>query len=163
MTRSSGPMLHYGARPVDFQTPAAAACWPCPVFQIRNGHSAMGQVSGALKSAGFLRCTDEFGHPMRAHWRGKTSHKGSTRECQSTRFLIAGAGLGGLAAASSLMKAGHDVEIYEQAPHSSEVGAGIQVSANAMHVLRGLGLEQVIRAVGVSPALTCLGCTIRAR
>ena len=67
------------------------------------------------------------------------------------KILIAGAGLGGLAAASSLMKAGHDVEIYEQAPQLSEVGAGIQVSANAMHVLRGLGLEQAIRAVGVSP------------
>lgn len=67
------------------------------------------------------------------------------------KILIAGAGLGGLAAASSLMKAGHDVEIYEQAPALSEVGAGIQVSANAMHVLRGLGLEQAIRAVGVSP------------
>ena len=67
------------------------------------------------------------------------------------KILIAGAGLGGLAAASSLMKAGHDVEIYEQAPQLSEVGAGIQVSANAMHVLRGLGLEQPIRDVGVSP------------
>jgi salicylate hydroxylase len=31
------------------------------------------------------------------------------------------------------------------------VGAGIQVSANAMHVLRGLGLEAEIRAAGVSP------------
>ena len=67
------------------------------------------------------------------------------------KILIAGAGLGGLAAASSLMKAGHNVEIYEQAPALSEVGAGIQVSANAMHVLRGFGLEAEIRAVGVSP------------
>ncbi|MFZ0127419.1 MAG: hypothetical protein WAL48_24895 [Xanthobacteraceae bacterium] len=39
------------------------------------------------------------------------------------------------------MKAGHDVEVYEQAPQLSEVGAGIQISANAMHVLRDLGLE----------------------
>ncbi len=67
------------------------------------------------------------------------------------KILIAGAGLGGLAAASSLMKAGHDVEIYEQAPALSEVGAGIQVSANAMHVLRGLGLEEEIRAVRRQP------------
>jgi salicylate hydroxylase len=67
------------------------------------------------------------------------------------RILIAGAGLGGLSAASCLMKAGHKVEIYEQAPMLSEVGAGIQISANAMHVLRDLGLESTIRSVGVHP------------
>jgi salicylate hydroxylase len=67
------------------------------------------------------------------------------------RILIAGAGIGGLAAASCLMKAGHQVEIHEQAPELAEVGAGIQVSANAMHVLRHLGLEQAITAVGVRP------------
>jgi salicylate hydroxylase len=67
------------------------------------------------------------------------------------RILIAGAGIGGLTAASCLMKAGHYVEIHEQAPQLAEVGAGIQVSANAMHVLRDLGLEQPIRAIGVRP------------
>jgi salicylate hydroxylase len=68
------------------------------------------------------------------------------------RILIAGAGLGGLTAASCLMKAGHKVELYEQAPQLGEIGAGIQISANAMHVLRDLGLESAIRAVGVHPA-----------
>jgi salicylate hydroxylase len=67
------------------------------------------------------------------------------------KVLIAGAGLGGLAAASCLMKAGHDVEVYEQAPQLAEVGAGIQVSANAMHVLRHLGLEKAVTSVGVAP------------
>jgi salicylate hydroxylase len=67
------------------------------------------------------------------------------------KILIAGAGLGGLAAASSLMKAGHDVEVFEQAPALGEVGAGIQVSANAMHVLRHLGLGPQIEQVGVKP------------
>jgi salicylate hydroxylase len=67
------------------------------------------------------------------------------------KILIAGAGLGGLAAASCLLKAGHDVEIYEQAPQLAEVGAGIQISANAMHVLRDLGLEEAITKVGVRP------------
>jgi salicylate hydroxylase len=68
------------------------------------------------------------------------------------KILIAGAGLGGLTAASCLMKAGHRVEIYEQAPKLGEIGAGIQISANAMHVLRDLGLESAIRAAGVQPA-----------
>lgn len=67
------------------------------------------------------------------------------------KILIAGAGIGGLAAASSLMKAGHKVEIYEQAPVLAEIGAGIQISANAMHVLRDLGMEQATRRVGVHP------------
>jgi salicylate hydroxylase len=68
------------------------------------------------------------------------------------KILIAGAGLGGLTAASCLMKAGHKVEIYEQAARLGEIGAGIQISANAMHVLRGLGLETAIRRAGVQPA-----------
>src|SRR4029078_4050168 len=70
---------------------------------------------------------------------------------KTDRILIAGAGIGGLSAAACLMKAGHQVEIHEQAPERAEVGAGIQVSANAMHVLRNLGLEQAITAVGVRP------------
>src|SRR5690606_2859103 len=75
---------------------------------------------------------------------------------RSSRFmvqkvLIAGAGIGGLTAASCLMKAGHDVEIYEQAPALGEVGAGIQISANAMHVLIDLGLGETIGKVAVRP------------
>lgn len=67
------------------------------------------------------------------------------------RILIAGAGLGGLTAASCLMKAGHQVEIYEQAPQLGEIGAGIQVSANAFHVMRFLGIEDRLLARGVKP------------
>ena len=67
------------------------------------------------------------------------------------RILVAGAGIGGLTAASCLSKAGHHVEIYEQAPQLAEIGAGIQISANAMHVLRSLGMEEAIVGVGVSP------------
>jgi salicylate hydroxylase len=67
------------------------------------------------------------------------------------KILIAGAGLGGLAAASFLMQDGHEVEVYEQTPRLEEIGAGIQISANAMHALRHLGLEAAIRKVGVHP------------
>ena len=80
------------------------------------------------------------------------------------RILIAGAGIGGLSAASCLMKAGHDVEIHEQAPQLGEVGAGIQISANAMHVLRHLGLEEAItRGRRAARAPMCSGCTTPAR
>ena len=67
------------------------------------------------------------------------------------KILIVGAGLGGLAAASCLLKAGFDVEVYEQAPMLAEVGAGIQMSANPMHVLRHLGLENDVLRLGVQP------------
>jgi salicylate hydroxylase len=70
---------------------------------------------------------------------------------QKYRVLIAGAGIGGLTAASCLMKAGHTVDVYEQAPQLGEVGAGVQVSANAMHVMRHLGLQDSLLAVGVKP------------
>ena len=67
------------------------------------------------------------------------------------KIIIVGAGLGGLAAASCLLKSGFDVQVYEQAPALSEVGAGIQISANAMHVLRHIGLDEAISRVGVRP------------
>ena len=70
---------------------------------------------------------------------------------QPKKILIVGAGLGGLAAASCLMKAGYDVDIYEQAPALAEVGAGIQISANAMHVLRHIGIGEAISDLGVRP------------
>jgi salicylate hydroxylase len=67
------------------------------------------------------------------------------------KIAIAGAGIGGLAAACCLLKAGHDVELFEQAPELAEIGAGIQLSANAMHVLNDLGLGQAIADCSVRP------------
>jgi 2-polyprenyl-6-methoxyphenol hydroxylase-like FAD-dependent oxidoreductase len=69
----------------------------------------------------------------------------------SKKILIAGAGIGGLTAAACLLRAGHDVQILEQAPELIEVGAGIQISANAMHVLNDLGLGEAISAASVRP------------
>ena len=68
------------------------------------------------------------------------------------RILIVGAGLGGLAAAGCLLRAGYDVEVYEQAPALGEIGAGIQVSANAMHVLDHLGIGAEVSRLSVRPA-----------
>ena len=67
------------------------------------------------------------------------------------RILIAGAGLGGLAAAACLLQEGFDVDVYEQAPELGEVGAGIQLSANAMHVLNHIGIGETITAMSVRP------------
>src|SRR5476651_2897045 len=61
-------------------------------------------------------------------------------------IAIIGAGMGGLAAAAALRKTGVDVTVYEQARQFTRLGAGIQIGCNAMHVLRGLGLEHRLRA-----------------
>src|SRR5262245_43562060 len=61
-------------------------------------------------------------------------------------IAIIGAGMGGLAAAAALRKAGIDVTVYEQAKQFTRIGPGSQIGRNAMHVLRGLGLEERLRA-----------------
>jgi 6-hydroxynicotinate 3-monooxygenase len=61
-------------------------------------------------------------------------------------IAIIGAGMGGLAAAAALRKVGHQVTVYEQVRQFTRLGAGIQIGCNAMHVLRGLGLEGRLRA-----------------
>ncbi|HKS19134.1 MAG TPA: FAD-dependent monooxygenase [Bradyrhizobium sp.] len=67
------------------------------------------------------------------------------------KIAIVGAGIGGLTAACCLLKAGYDVELFEQAAELSEIGAGIQLSANAMHVLNDLGLGDAIAEFSVRP------------
>jgi salicylate hydroxylase len=58
------------------------------------------------------------------------------------RVAVIGAGLGGLTAAIALRHFGCEVTVLEQAPQLGEVGAGVQLSPNAVKVLRALGLEQ---------------------
>jgi salicylate hydroxylase len=65
--------------------------------------------------------------------------------------LIAGAGLGGLTAAACLLKRGFRVQVFEQSPELGEVGAGIQLSANAVKVLDSLGLRRQLEAAAVRP------------
>ena len=67
------------------------------------------------------------------------------------KVLVAGAGIGGLSAACCLLKAGYPVEIFEQAASLGEIGAGIQLSANAMHVLNHIGAGAEIMAKSVRP------------
>jgi salicylate hydroxylase len=66
-------------------------------------------------------------------------------------IAVVGAGLGGLAAAATLLQRGHRVRVFEQASTLGEVGAGIQMSANAMKVLDHLGLRSRLEATAVRP------------
>jgi salicylate hydroxylase len=65
---------------------------------------------------------------------------------------IIGGGIGGLAAAASLLQAGFDVHVYEPAKALGEVGAGINIGPNASRLLHRLGLAERLGACGVKPA-----------
>ena len=67
------------------------------------------------------------------------------------KALIAGGGIGGMATAIALLQQGIDCEVYEQAGEMREIGAGIQISANAMHVMRHIGVGEQIDQIGVRP------------
>lgn len=66
-------------------------------------------------------------------------------------ILIIGAGLGGLTAAAVLLQRGHRVRVFERAHTLGEIGAGIQLSANATHVLSAIGLDAAVRDIAVTP------------
>lgn len=69
----------------------------------------------------------------------------------STKILIAGGGIGGMAAALSLLRRGYQVEVYEQAPELGEVGAGVQISPNGARALDALGVFDTLRAASCAP------------
>ena len=67
------------------------------------------------------------------------------------KVLIVGGGIGGITAALCLAQQGHKVEVFEQAPDFTEVGAGIQLSPNCTRVLIHLGLQDALRACAFVP------------
>ncbi|WJR79898.1 FAD-dependent monooxygenase [Bradyrhizobium sp. NP1] len=68
----------------------------------------------------------------------------------SHRILIAGAGIGGLVTALSLLHRGIDCDVYEQAPELREVGAGLWISANGARVLFDLGLKDELERAAIA-------------
>ncbi|MDX3906820.1 MAG: FAD-dependent monooxygenase [Pigmentiphaga sp.] len=66
-------------------------------------------------------------------------------------IAIIGAGIGGLAAAVALRAQGMNVHIYEQARQFARIGAGIQMTPNAMRVLSGLGLQSRLEEIAFAP------------
>jgi salicylate hydroxylase len=69
----------------------------------------------------------------------------------SRTILIAGAGIGGLAAALTLSRAGYRVVVAEQADKLADAGAGIQLSPNATRILRDLGVAERLAPQAVVP------------
>ena len=66
-------------------------------------------------------------------------------------IAVIGAGLGGLAAALSLRRAGFAVEVYEQGAGFNEIGAGIQIGPNASRILQRLMPQDRLTRDAVRP------------
>ena len=61
---------------------------------------------------------------------------------RAPRIAIVGGGIGGLAAALALERRGAEVVVAEQSPALSEIGAGLNLTPNAIKALRSLGVER---------------------
>jgi salicylate hydroxylase len=67
----------------------------------------------------------------------------------SLPILIAGGGIGGLAAALALARQGFTVKVLEQASQIGEIGAGIQLGPNAFSAFDALGVGERARSRAV--------------
>src|SRR6516225_11319428 len=68
-----------------------------------------------------------------------------------TSIAIIGGGIGGLTAAACLLRAGFDVQVYEQTSTLGEVGSGINIGPNASRILHRLGIAEALERTGVKP------------
>lgn len=67
----------------------------------------------------------------------------------SLPLLVAGGGIGGIAAALALVRRGFDVKVLEQAPRLGEIGAGIQLGPNGFAAFDALGIGEIARSRAV--------------
>ena len=67
------------------------------------------------------------------------------------QVLIAGGGIGGLAAAVACARQGQTVQLLERAAQFSEVGAGIQIGPNVTRILQAWGLGDALARVASFP------------
>ncbi|MCC4117733.1 3-hydroxybenzoate 6-monooxygenase [Aromatoleum toluclasticum] len=68
---------------------------------------------------------------------------------QQLPVIVAGGGIGGLAAALALVRQGFQVLVLEQAAEIGEIGAGIQLGPNAFHAFDALGVGEKARGRAV--------------
>ena len=67
------------------------------------------------------------------------------------QMLVAGGGIGGLAAALAASRAGWEVRLYEQAEAFGEIGAGVQLGPNVTRILDAWGLMPEVARVAAYP------------
>jgi len=66
-------------------------------------------------------------------------------------IVIAGGGIGGLAAALRCAASDVAVQLFERAKAFSEVGAGIQIGPNVTRILKAWGLDSAVQSVAAFP------------
>ena len=69
------------------------------------------------------------------------------------QVLIAGGGIGGMAAALACGRAGWNVKLFERASAFSEVGAGVQLGANVTRLLHEWGMGDALARVAAFPPM----------
>jgi len=72
-----------------------------------------------------------------------------TEQAEKLPVIVAGGGIGGMAAALALVRRGFDVKVLEQASQFGEIGAGIQLGPNAFHAFDALGVGDKARSRAV--------------
>ena len=72
-----------------------------------------------------------------------------SKATSTSQVLVAGGGIGGIAAALALVRRGFDVKVLEQAQHLGEIGAGLQVGPNGFAAFDALGIGEFARARAV--------------
>src|SRR3954471_19567521 len=73
-------------------------------------------------------------------------------EVTGRRVPVVGAGIGGMASALLLARAGAHVVLLERVGEVAAVGAGLLLQANGLAVLGGLGVDERLRAEGFGSA-----------
>ena len=71
-------------------------------------------------------------------------------------ILIAGGGIGGLAAALACARAGWSAQLLERTAAFGEVGAGIQMGPNVVRRLQTWGLDAALKQVAAFPEKLCV-------
>src|SRR5260221_721588 len=79
---------------------------------------------------------------------------------QALPIVIAGGGIGGLAAAHALARKGFTVRVLEQAAEFREIGAGIQLGPNVFRALERLGLKEAVLADAHRPPGIEMRCAL---
>jgi 2-polyprenyl-6-methoxyphenol hydroxylase-like FAD-dependent oxidoreductase len=79
------------------------------------------------------------------------------------QVLIAGGGIGGLAAGVAFARLGFCVTILEQADDFREVGAGVQIGPNGIRALEALGLMGGIRSYAWRPSAAAFAAYAESR
>jgi 3-hydroxybenzoate 6-monooxygenase len=66
-------------------------------------------------------------------------------------WLVVGGGIGGLSTALALARADQEVVLLERAEAFAEIGAGLQIGANATRAMHHLGVLEAVEEVAVHP------------